>query len=251
MLLPRNAGFPGVLLLFDFDGTLSEIVDDPGTALLRPGNARMLDILSRNPGYTVGVISGRALDDVSDRVGLPNLIYGGNHGMEIKGLDFRYLHPDVSAAVRGLSEIATDLKAALAGIPGALVEDKSLTLTVHFRQTPAHHHVNVQSIVGAAIEEPVANGKYRVSSAKAAIEIKPAVDWHKGRALDLIRSRMCPEALPIFVGDDRTDEDAFKAAQDAGGFGIFVGPAENPTLALYRLESPAAVSAALADLILR
>ena len=249
-VFPEGVPYPGVLLLLDFDGTLSEIVLSPDAAVLRPTNARSLQTLSRKPGYTVGIISGRALDDVTNRVGLPALVYAGNHGMEIKGPGFQYLHPDASEIVPCLAETASLLRRSLTEIPGAQLEDKTITLTVHYRQAPAQYHEEIQSVVSAVTNPGVVNGRYRLTYAKAAIEVRPAVDWHKGRALEFIRSRLAPGAYPIYIGDDRTDEDAFRAAQAAGGCGVFVGSAGAVTDARYRLESPEAVSAALAGLAL-
>ncbi len=246
-----GAGESGILLLLDFDGTLSEIVENPDAAELRPGNAQTLDKLSRKPRLTVGIVSGRSLQDVADRIALSNLIYAGNHGMEIKGPGIRYLHPEVAAAVPGLQEIRSRVSTALAGIPGVQVEDKTLTLTVHYRRAPARYHEEVESIVRSVAHPETSTDQYRITYAKAAIEVRPAVDWHKGRALEFIRSRLAARAYTIYIGDDRTDEDAFEAAQAAGGCGIFVGPADAPSCARYRLESPAAVSAVLADLSLR
>ena len=84
---------------------------------------------------------------------------------------------------------------------------------------------------------------------KAVLELRPALDWHKGRALELIHSRRAPQACPVYVGDDATDEDAFRAAQAAGGFGVFVGPPGAGTCAGWRLNTPADVTAALAELL--
>ena len=248
-VIPPGLGEPRILLLLDFDGTLSEIVPTPDAAVLRPGNARALDLLGTKPEYTVGIVSGRALEDVVVRVGLPDLVYAGNHGMEIEGPGFRYQHPDVSRVVPSWTEMATRLRLDLAGVPGTQVEDKRLTLTVHYRQSPALHHEEIQSIVSAAADPGVADGRFRLTHAKAAIEVRPAVDWHKGRALEFIRSRLSPGAYPIYIGDDQTDEDAFTAAQIAGGCGIFVGPQAARTCARFRLDSPEAVSAALTELV--
>ena len=242
------AGQPSVLLLLDFDGTLSEIVARPEDATLRPGNAGLLEALNRKPGYTVGVVSGRELSDVSRRVGVPGLVYGGNHGLEICGPDLEYRHPDAAAAIARFAELAARLETALAEAPGAHVENKTLTLTVHYRQTPAEHHERVVAIVNDVAGLEIAAGRVRLAAAKAAVELRPSIDWHKGRALELIRSRRAPQACPVYVGDDATDEDAFAAAQAAGGRGVFVGPPGSPTCAKYRLDSPAAVSAALTQL---
>ena len=244
----KPTGQSSILLLLDFDGTLSEIADSPEEAVLRPGNAALLDSLARHPKCTVGVVSGRALDDVSRKVGVPGLVYAGNHGLEIIGSGLQYLHPHVEAALPAIAQAARRLDSALANVPGAFVENKTLTLTVHFRQTPAEYHDAVTSIFHDAAQPLVSDGLCRVTTAKSALELRPAVDWDKGRALTLIRSRLAPGAFPLYIGDDTTDEDAFRAAQAAGGAGVFVGPVDVDTRAHWRLDTPAAVSAALASL---
>ena len=169
-------------------------------------------------------------------------MYAGNHGLEISGAGLQYLHPAAAASATEFAAIADALGAALAAIPGAQVENKTLSLTVHYRRTPVERHPQVESIVGEIARDAVAGGRARISAAKAAIELRPSVDWDKGRALELARSRLAPDAFPIYVGDDATDEDAFRAAQDAGGCGVFVGPAGSTTCATRRLDSPAAVT---------
>ena len=248
-LLARIAGQPDVLLLFDFDGTLSDIAPRPEDATLRAGNAHSLDALSRRPGSTVGIISGRELDDVSQRVGLPGLVYAGNHGLEIRGRGLEYRHPAASAAIPAFAEAADRLAIALADIPGAQVENKTLTLTVHYRRTPAERQRQVADIFRDTTRRLLDDGFCRITAAKSALELRPAVDWHKGRALELIRRRLAPVSFPVYVGDDATDEDAFRAARQAGGAGVFVGPADAVTDAEYRLDSPGAVTAVLGDLL--
>ena len=248
-LLRRIDGLPSVLLLLDFDGTLSEIASRPEDASLRAGNAALLEELSRRDGYAVGVISGRSLDDVTERVGVPGLVYAGNHGLEISGGGMAYRHPVADAAVSAMARAADNLAQALAGIPGATVENKGLTLTVHYRRTPVEQQGRVTAIFRDAVHPLLAGGLCRVTVAKAALELRPAVDWHKGRAVELIRYRVAPEAYPVYIGDDATDEDAFRAAQDAGGAGVFVGPSDGDTCAGWRLDSPADVTVTLSDLV--
>ena len=245
-LLNLAAGQSSILLLLDFDGTLSEIAPSPEEAVLRPGNAALLEKLARHPKCTVGVISGRALDDVSRKVGVPGLVYAGNHGLEIDGYGLQYLHPDAEATLPAIARAAGELGAALTDMTGAFVENKTLTLTVHFRQTPEEYHGVVAAAFHDAAQPLVSAGLCRITSAKSALELRPAVDWDKGRALTLIRERLAADAFPIYIGDDATDEDAFQAAQDVGGAGVFVGPADADTGARWRLDTPAAVTEALA-----
>ena len=247
-LTSRIANHHSVLLLLDFDGTLSDIVARPEDAALRPGNAALLSALSRKPGYTVGIISGRELDDVSQRVGVAGLVYAGNHGLEIRGPGLEYRHPAAAAAIPALTQAADSLAAALDAVPGTQVENKTLTLTVHYRRAPEERRERVSAVFRDATRRLVDEGSCRVTTAKSALELRPAVDWHKGRALELIRPRLTPGAFPIYVGDDATDEDAFRAAQSAGGAGVFVGPPDAPSCAEYGLDDPPQVTAALREL---
>ena len=247
-LLHRIANLPSVLLLLDYDGTLSDIVARPEDASLRPGNAELLAVLSRRPGYTLGVVSGRELDDVSRRVGVAGLVYAGNHGLEIRGPGLEYRHPAIAATIPVLPDAAGRLAAALADIPGTQVENKTLTLTVHYRRTPEERHERVAAIFQEITGHLVDRGICRVTAAKSALELRPAVDWHKGRALELIRRRQAAGAFPIYIGDDATDEDAFRAAQAAGGAGVFVGPANAQSSADYGLDDPLQVTGSLREL---
>ena len=257
-LLPRLAAGAPLLALLDFDGTLSDIAGRPEDAVLRAGNASLLQALASGmPGVIaiagVGVISGRALDDVAGRVGVPGLVYAGNHGLEIAGPGICYRHPAAAAAVPMMAEAAGRLAAGLDGIPGILVENKGITLTLHYRRTPAEWRCRAVAGFYDAVRPLVAGGRCRITAAKAALELRPAADWHKGRALELIRARIAPGAVPLYIGDDATDEDAFRAAQAAGGAGVRVRPAgdadadavaDTDTAAGWRLASPAAVTAA-------
>ena len=176
-------------------------------------------------------------------------MYAGNHGLEVKAPGLSYVHPSVDAASAVIEETASLLKRALQEVPGTQVENKGVTLTVHFRRTPVQQRAHAQAVSREIMQTVVADGRCRITTAKCALELRPAVDWHKGRALDLIRDRIDPRAVPVYIGDDGTDEDAFRAAQNGGGFGVFVGPDGAETCARYRLDSPAEVSRVLGDLV--
>lgn len=240
-LLQRVSEQPAVLLLLDFDGTLSEIVATPEEAVPYPDAVASLREMARKPGYTVGILSGRSLADVRRRVGINNLVYGGNHGLEIAGPGIDYLHPEARSLMPAIAEACQRLTAGLAGIPGAFVENKTFTLTAHYRQTPETCHGKVFEAFDEATAHLVASNRCRVTVAKAALELRPAIDWNKGFALEYVRRRLCPSAYPLYIGDDATDEDAFRTAQDLGGSGVFVGPADAPTCARYNLSDPSAV----------
>lgn len=248
-LLQRLLEQSAVLLLLDFDGTLSEIAPTPDGAALYPGNACLLRLLNDAPEHTVGILSGRALDDVRSRVGVESLVYAGNHGLEIDGPGIAYLHPDAQSLVPDIADACRQLTSALSAIPGCFVENKTLTLTAHYRQSPERYHRQVAEVFTKATATLVHSNRCRITAAKAALELRPAIDWNKGFALAHIRQHLCPTAFPLYLGDDATDEDAFVSAQGLGGAGVFVGPPEVSTAAQYRLADPLAVHDFLANLV--
>lgn len=223
-----------VLLGLDYDGTLTPIVDDPRRAALPPETREVLGILAGRPAISVAIISGRALDDLRTCVAVENLIYSGNHGFDISGPGLRFVEATAVAEQEGLSELAQTLAVRLQSIAGVIVENKTLSISIHFRCVAAHQLQSLRRI----LEDTVAEGKHRLrlTQGHKVIEIRPLVDWHKGQALRWIQDQLGQrEALVLYVGDDETDEDAFYTLQDA--ITIKVGDPSD-TSANYHLESP-------------
>lgn len=244
----RIAGARHVLLLSDYDGTLAPIAVRPELAILPPHTRRALDLVSRQAGRSVGVVSGRSLADVSDLVGLPGLIYAGNHGLEIRGNGLDFVHPEAEAAKPGLDTILRKLQERVAGIDGVLVEGKGLTLSVHFRLTAEDQKPRVHAEFEDATKAWLQAGDIRVTAGKEVLEVRPNIPWDKGRAIARIAEE-CPEgALVMYFGDDLTDEDGFSSVHELNGISVFVGPARQPTKALHRVDDPAEVAKTL-DLI--
>jgi trehalose 6-phosphate phosphatase len=239
-VLRRIARAPHLLVGLDFDGTLAPIVPEPADATLAPDIGALLRELANRGKTTVAILSGRSLNDVRQRVGLPGLIYAGNHGLEIAGSGFDFIEPEAAARQKALSEIAGELAARL--VPMAAVEDKGLTASVHIRQTPASFYGRVRHIV----EETIARHSllFHITRGDMAYEIRPRVDWHKGAALRWIRQRIGVRyTAVVFLGDDLTDEDAFAALP--GAITVRVGsPAA--TMANYHLANPDEVAVFLA-----
>ena len=234
-----------VLLLFDYDGTLTPIVPRPEDALL-PNEVRgLLESLASQTRYVVGIVSGRSLEDLAAMAGIPELIHAGNHGMEIRGAGLDFVHPKAEAARDALDNAEQSLADAVADIPGAFVEHKGLTLTVHYRAVAEELASRVEAAVTAATTAPVEVGELRLTRGKMVIEVRPAIPWDKGRAIARIRDECGDLPLPVYFGDDRTDEDGFRLVQDLGGIAVFVGGARQGTVALHRLESPREVAETL------
>ena len=233
----------------DYDGTLSPIVARPELAVLPPENRRALAGLAAHPRFHVGIVSGRGLSDLRERVKLPRIIYAGNHGMEITfpGNSLAggsFTHPQATRLRPALREAAEALRERLRLHPGVIVEDKGLTLSVHYRQAapesiPQIRHTFEEAISAAPPAE------IRVTQGKMVLEVRPNIQWGKGQAIEKILETAGRDALPIFFGDDLTDEDGFEVVQDANGIAVFVGPARQPTRAAYRVDSPGEVAESL------
>ena len=235
-----------VLLLFDYDGTLTPIVARPEIAILTDETRRLLIILAGMDRFVMGVVSGRGLADLEALVAIPGLVYAGNHGLEMRGGGMDYVHPEARDFEASLVEITHLLKGGLADIPGLFVDNKKLTLTVHFRGTPDSYGPQVDATVVATTAPYVEAGQMKITRGKKVVEVRPNLAWGKGQAIDKIREECGGKPFPVFFGDDQTDEDGFAAVQDAGGLAVFVGPPRETTLALHQLESPDEVGQVLA-----
>ncbi|MDP8235734.1 MAG: trehalose-phosphatase [Candidatus Erginobacter occultus] len=234
----RLAGAGQVLLCLDYDGTLSPIVRRPAAARLAGSTREILRRLAGSERVTLAVISGRGLEDVRNRVGLKGVIYAGNHGLEIRGPDLEYLNPSARRARPALRAAAKKLVRQLVAIEGAEVEDKGLTLSVHYRRVRPPDRDLVRDTVFQVIAPARSRRAVRVGEGKMVIEIRPPTPWNKGNAVNLLRREAGKSGegkpLPVYVGDDRTDEDAFKVLKGKG-ITIKVGPPGVETLARYRL----------------
>ncbi|MEZ0351545.1 trehalose-phosphatase [Mycobacterium sp. pR1184] len=234
------------VVFLDFDGTLSDIVDNPDAAVLVHGAAEALRALAAQ--CPVAVISGRDLKDVQGRVNVDGLWYAGSQGFELLGPDGTHLENSAAvAAATVLADAATELTESLRDLPGTVVEHKRFAVTVHYRNAdPAcvDRVVTTASRLGRARH-------LRVTQGRKVIELVPNVAWNKSDTPDWLLERILaedrtaasPAALPIYIGDDLTDEDAFDAVR-FDGVGIVVRHDEvgdRPSAARFSLENPSAV----------
>lgn len=243
-----------VLLLCDYDGTLTPIVERPELADLPERTRQLLQALAHNRRFSVGIISGRALSDIKRRVGLSGIIYAGNHGLEIEGPALSLVNPVAEEMRPVFCLMHQVLSKALATVRGAHVEDKGLTLSVHYRMVEEDKSAEVKNIFERVVATARSLGKVRITSGKKVYEIRPAVDWDKGKAVALLLDRYGwrkakEELLAVFLGDDLTDEDGFKVINRQGGISIFVGEQMGKSAAQYYLNSPAEVEQFLSLLL--
>ena len=249
-LLSRIAAADRVWLMLDYDGTLTPIVAHPAHARLSAATRRLLARLADRSGVRVTVLSGRALRDVARRVGVRAIDYGGNHGLEWCGRRLRFRHPDAAAARPLLRRLARRLREGLRRIPGAQVEDKGLTLSVHWRTVPPSAHRVLQHAVARLTAPDRHEGRVRLTPGKRVVEIRPTVHWDKGAMVTWLwrRAALKQRTVAVYLGDDQTDEPAFRAVNRLGGYSVVVGGTRRRTAARHRLRDPRAVGAWLAAL---
>lgn len=202
-----------LLVFLDFDGTLAPLVDHPSQAAIPIATRDALAALSQVPGVLVAVISGRALDDVEARVGVAGLIYAGNHGLEIHGPSLRFTEPRAIAARPVLRQLREALAEKIRSIPGTWLEDKGLTLSLHFRRA---ERAALPALYAAARETISGINDVRCRAGKEVLEFRPNVNWHKEAAIRWItRALNWTDALIVFAGDDAADEEAFALLPEA------------------------------------
>ncbi len=233
---------PAVFL--DFDGTLSDIVDHHESATLVDGAADALRALAARCPVTV--ISGRDLSDLRERVSIAGIWYAGSHGLELVEPDGTH-HENTSATgvLDALSLAATRLAEMLDDVSGIEIESKRFAVAVHYRNADAG---DLGRVIATVREYGHSEG-LRISLGRKVIELRPNIIWDKGTTLNWLlehiegRDGGSAAMLPIHIGDDLTDEDAFDAVQ-FGGVGIVVRHGEDgnrPSAALFSLENPSAV----------
>src|SRR6187549_793125 len=223
---------PAVFL--DYDGTLTPIVSHPEDAWLSESMRQTLQSLAGR--VPVAILSGRDLDDVRGRVHVDGIVYAGSHGFDIAGAGG--LRRELGAAYLPVLDAAeTDLRGMLDEIPGAQLERKHFSVAAHYRNVNENDAFRVARVVDAVAAR---HRELRKIDGKKVYELLPDIDWNKGKAvlwlletLDLVRGN----AFPIFIGDDRTDEDAF-CALEKRGIGILVSEQPQVTAASYWLKNP-------------
>jgi len=234
-----------VLVFLDFDGTLAPVVSDPDMARMPPQTLRALKNLAALEKVSLAIISGRALQDLKARVGMPNLIYAGNHGLEISGPGLYFIQPDAAQRVEALSDLSRELQSRSEHIPGVQVENKVLSASVHYRRASPDKLREIHQLTNSLVT--ASGGLFQMTPGLQVFEIRPRVSWNKGKAVGWIREAWAKrDALALYVGDDVTDEDAFLALPE--GITVSVGSARQ-TSARYYLEDQGSLQQFLGWLI--
>ena len=221
-------------VFLDYDGTLTPIVDDPSRAVLSQKSRSVLKKLSTL--CQVIILSGRDVKDVRKMVGLKSIIYVGSHGFDIAVRSQRIrVNTNWDKFLPTLNDAEELLRAKLKDLPSVIVERKKFSISVHYRKVPKSY----LAILKLRFNRTAAQfPSLKKTKGKRILELLPNTQWNKGAALNLLLDTLWPNSIvvPIFIGDDLTDEGAFCAIKN-NGVGIFVGKCKRGTCAKYSLRN--------------
>nr|UBY08093.1 TPP7 [Oryza barthii]UBY08104.1 TPP7 [Oryza glumipatula]UBY08131.1 TPP7 [Oryza glaberrima]UBY08105.1 TPP7 [Oryza glumipatula]UBY08106.1 TPP7 [Oryza glumipatula] len=250
-----------IVMFLDYDGTLSPIVDDPDAAFM--SETMRMAVRSVAKHFPTAIVSGRCRDKVFEFVKLAELYYAGSHGMDIKGPASRHaaakspphnkgvLFQPASEFLPMIEQVHDRLEQATSSIPGAKVENNKFCVSVHFRCVDEKSWGALAETVRRVVRE---FPRLRLSQGRMVFEVRPTIKWDKGKALEFLLDSLgfadCSDVLPVYIGDDRTDEDAFKVLRRRGqGVGILVSKHPKETSASFSLQEPAEVMEFLLRLV--
>ena len=219
------------VFFLDYDGTLTPIVATPDLAII--SDAMRQTVLDLSNKLTLAIVSGRATDDVKSKVKIDGIFYAGSHGFEIIDPQGEVTINDEAQMIRAvIDEVYTRLSEKLKDVKGALVEHVKYTISSHYRLVSEDDFPLVEQAVNETLEE---YPQLRRTDGKKVFEIRPRIDWDKGKAVRWIMSYLKfdpAKHMAVYIGDDTTDEDAFAVLNDVG-FGVLVAEQERPSQAQY------------------
>ncbi|CAH8281631.1 unnamed protein product [Eruca vesicaria subsp. sativa] len=249
--ITEASGGKQIVMFLDYDGTLSPIVDDPDKAFMSSKMRRTVKKLAKC--FPTAIVTGRCIDKVYNFVKLAELYYAGSHGMDIKGpakgfsrhkrVKQSLLYQPASDYLPMIDEVCIQLLEKTKSIRGVIVENHKFSASVHFRCVDEKKWSELVLQVRSVLEK---YPKLKLSQGRMVFEIRPVIDWNKGKALEFLLESLgfgnSNNVFPVYIGDDRTDEDAFKMLRDRGeGFGILVSKFPKDTDASYSLQDPSEV----------
>ena len=236
-----------VAVFLDYDGTLTPIVSQPENAWLSDSMRQTLqELAAQTP---VAILSGRDLDDVRQRAGIDDIVYAGSHGFDIAG-PHGLRRQMATEFLPKLDTVENELHKRLDGISGALVERKRFSIAAHYRNVKEE---DIPRVKRAVAEAAARHRELRRIDGKKVYELLPDIEWDKGKAVLWLLEALGLDrenSRSIYIGDDVTDEDAFRALERRG-IGILVCEESQPTAARYSLGEPAEVERFLRLLTVR
>ncbi|XP_059442531.1 probable trehalose-phosphate phosphatase F [Corylus avellana] len=258
-----------IAMFLDYDGVLSPIVDDPDRALM--SNDMRCAVRNVAKYFPTAIISGRSRDKVYDLVGLTELHYAGSHGMDIMGSLSHTASDDHANCIKSndeqgkevnlfqpareflplIDEVFRTLVENTKGIKGAKVENHKFCASVHYRNVDEKKWPIIAQCVHDILKD---YPRLRLTHGRKVLEVRPVIDWNKGKAVEFVLESLGlsnrNDVLPLYIGDDRTDEDAFKVLREGNrGYGILVSSVPKETNAFYSLRNPEEVMKFLNSLV--
>lgn len=260
-----------IVMFLDYDGTLSPIVDDPDRAFMSADMRFAVKSVAKH--FPTAIISGRRRDMVSELVGLTELYYAGSHGMDIKfpvrdtaPAPFDHFNSDIFADQQDkevnlfqpareflpmIDEVFRALVKITSDITGAIVENHKFCASVHYRNVNEKSWETVAQRVHDVLKD---YPRLRLTHGRKVLEVRPVIDWNKGKAVEFLLESMnlgnSEDVLPIYIGDDKTDEDAFKVLRQGNrGYGILVSSTPKESKAFFSLKDPQEVKEFLKSLV--
>ncbi|KAK8690556.1 hypothetical protein V6N13_074088 [Hibiscus sabdariffa] len=257
-----------ITLFLDYDGTLSPIVDNPDCAFM--SNDMRVAVKNVAKCFPTAIISGRSRDKVYEFVGLTELNYAGSHGMDImgpvrqssagyydcirctdkQGKEVNLFQP-ASEFLPMIDEVFNSLVNNIEEIQGAKVENNKFCISVHYRNVDEKDWKTVAQRVHDVIRN---YPRLRLTHGRKVLEVRPVINWDKGKAVTFLLESLgfsnYDDVLPIYVGDDQTDEDAFKVLREGNrGYGILVSSVPKESNAFFSLRDPQEVMEFLKSLV--
>ncbi|KAK1618671.1 hypothetical protein QYE76_024188 [Lolium multiflorum] len=249
-----------IAVFLDYDGTLSPIVDDPDKAEMSPVMRAAVRNVAKQ--FPAAIVSGRSRKKVLEFVKLKELCYAGSHGMDIMTSSANYKHNTEKGKEANLfqpareflpmiDEVSKSLLEVTSGIEGATVENNKFCVSVHYRNVAEKDWKLVARLVNEVLED---FPRLKVTNGRMVLEVRPVIDWDKGKAVEFLLQSLglsdSENVIPIYIGDDRTDEDAFKVLRERNcGYGILVSQVPKETEAFYSLRDPSEVMEFLNSLV--
>jgi trehalose 6-phosphate phosphatase len=233
-IVPKLRSASGIAVFLDYDGTLTPIRRNPSAAILDPQAQDILQQMVQLPDVQVVIVTGRSMQDIRRLVPVDKIEFAANHGFHIYQKGHEWIHPLAVTGIQELTKLHTILCTALAKFPKASVENKQMTLSIHYRNVASQ---NVRSLGSLVIKTVLSfDPTLRMTRGKKVLEIRPQIDWGKGHAVLKIlnENKTHRKQIPLFIGDDTTDEDVFRALR-LGGITIRVGR-KTTSLAKYYVK---------------